>query len=49
MHKQDLIRELMNQILWSTQTISRRFAPITSPEDFTNSDSGLEKLDAICM
>lgn len=45
----DLVKEILRQILWSTQTISKRFGPITSPEDFTASEAGLEKLDAICM
>ena len=44
-----LVRQLLHQILHATQTISRRFAPVTSPDDFTESDAGMEKLDAICM
>ncbi len=49
MYDIDLVKEILRQILWSTQTISKRFAPIASPEDFTASEGGLEKLDAICM
>jgi len=49
MYDAALVRELLSQILWSAQTISKRFAPITSPDDFTDSDEGMEKLDAICM
>ena len=45
----ELVKEILRQILWSTQTIAKRFAPITSSEDFVASESGLEKLDAICM
>jgi uncharacterized protein with HEPN domain len=44
-----LIREVLRQMLWSTQTIAKRFAAIRSPADFTSSDDGMEKLDAICM
>ncbi len=44
-----LVKEILRQIFGSTQTIAKRFAPIMSPEDFMASDSGLEKLDAICM
>ncbi len=44
-----LAYELLTQILWSAQTIAKRFAPVTSPDDFTFSDEGMEKLDAICM
>jgi uncharacterized protein with HEPN domain len=49
MYDIELVREILRQILGATQTISRRFAPITSPEDFVISEAGLEKLDAICM
>jgi hypothetical protein len=44
----DLVREILGQILLSTRTIARRFAPISSPGDFVASEAGLEKLDAIC-
>lgn len=46
---QALALEILHQIHWSTQTIQKRFAPIDSPDDFLDSDEGLEKLDAICM
>ena len=49
MYDIELVKEILRQILWSAQTITRRFVPITSPEDFVVSESGLEKLDAICM
>jgi uncharacterized protein with HEPN domain len=49
MSDEALVREILRQILQATQTIARRFAPITSPADFTSSDEGMEKLDAICM
>lgn len=49
MYDIELVKEILRQILWSAQTIAKRFAPITSPEDFVASESGLEKLDAICM
>jgi uncharacterized protein with HEPN domain len=45
----ELVKEILGQILWSAETIARRFEPITSPQDFTVSEAGLEKLDAICM
>lgn len=44
-----LTLEILRQIAWSLQTIQKRFQPITTPDDFTSSDEGLEKLDAICM
>lgn len=49
MYDVTLVKEILKQILWSSQTIASRFAPITSPDDFINSDRGREKLDAICM
>jgi len=49
MYDVELVKEILRQILWSAQTIAKRFAPITSPDDFVASEPGLEKLDAICM
>ena len=49
MYDIELVTEILRQILCSAQTIAKRFTPITSPEDFVASESGLEKLDAICM
>jgi len=43
------LSEILSQVLWSVETISNRFKPITSPQDFSSSDAGLEKLDAICI
>ena len=44
-----LTREILRQIHGATQTILRRLQRIESPLDFTGSDEGMEKLDAICM
>lgn len=44
-----LVRAILGQVLTATRTVSRRFAPIRSAEDFVASEAGLEKLDAICM
>lgn len=44
-----LARAILGQIDQALQIIQRRFAPVTSPDDFTSSDAGMEKLDAICM
>ena len=48
-YDKDLALEILSQILRSTLTIMRRFEPIQSVEDFVNSETGMEKLDAICM
>jgi uncharacterized protein with HEPN domain len=44
-----LVLEILSQIQKSARTIIKRFEPIHSAEDFTGSEAGLEKLDAICM
>ena len=41
--------EILAQIQRSARTILKRFEPIRSSDDFTDSDAGMEKLDAICM
>ena len=48
-YDRDLSLEILSQILRSVQTIMRRFEPIQSAEDFVKSETGMEKLDAICM
>ena len=49
MYDKELAREILTQIYLATQTVLERFKPIGSADDFTSSDSGMEKLDAICM
>ena len=49
MFDRELALVILCQIDSSVQTILKRFRPIRSPDDFTGSDAGLEKLDAICM
>ena len=49
MYDRELAQEILSQIYQATQTILKRFNSITSPDDFTGSDQGMEKLDAICM
>jgi len=49
MYDRELALEVLTQIYESTQTILKRFKPVKSVEDFTGSDAGMEKLDAICM
>ena len=49
MYDRDLVLEILSQIYQATQTVIKRFGPIKSPDDFTGSESGKEKLDAICM
>ena len=49
MHDKELILEILEQIYDSTRKVLKRFEPIKSAHEFTDSDSGMEKLDAICM
>ena len=49
MYDKELVREILTQIYQAIQTVRKRFEPIKSADDFTSSDSGTEKLDAICM
>jgi uncharacterized protein with HEPN domain len=49
MFDQKLVLEILEQIRDAIQIIQRRFVPIRSADDFTNSEGGVEKLDAICM
>jgi len=49
MYDRELALEILTQIYNSTQTILKRFEPIKTVDDFTGSDAGMEKLDAICM
>ena len=44
-----LVLDILTQISEAIQKIKKRFAPINSAEQFTNSDEGMEKLDSICM
>jgi len=49
MYDRELALEILKQIYQATQTILKRFQPITSCDDFINSEWGIEKLDSICM
>ena len=49
MYDPALATEILTQLIAATSTILMRFEPVDAPEYFTNSDAGMEKLDAICM
>lgn len=46
MHDRELVLEILEQVYDSTQKVLKRFEPIKAASDFTDSDSGMEKLDA---
>ena len=49
MFDKELVSDIIKNISWSLSQIIRRFAEISSPDDFIIDDTGLEKLDSICM
>jgi uncharacterized protein with HEPN domain len=49
MFDKELVLEILEQIYNATRRIQTRFEPIRSVDDFTSSEAGVEKLDAICM
>lgn len=49
MYDKELVLEILSQIYRASQTISERFEPVQSVNDFTESPGGMEKLDSICM
>jgi len=49
MYDKNLALHVLDQINKSTQTILKRFEPVHSVHDFTDSPAGKEKLDSICM
>ena len=49
MFDKELALEILSQIHGAILRIQKRFEPIDSADDFSNSESGMEKLDAICM
>lgn len=49
MYDRSLVLEILTQVYQTAATINKRFEPIKSANDFTDSEGGMEKLDAICM
>jgi len=45
----ELVSEILKNILWSIDQILLRSKEIKSYEQFLSDDTGLEKLDSICM
>jgi len=44
-----LLIERLSSILEALERIPRRFAGIETPSDFTDTDAGVDRMDAICM
>ncbi|MGE5340963.1 MAG: DUF86 domain-containing protein [Candidatus Omnitrophota bacterium] len=49
MFDKDLVLEILSRVYQSTQIILKRFGPVNKPDDFIDTEEGLEKLDSICM
>lgn len=49
MYDKQLLAERLTGILEILERIPRRFAEIRSPSDFTDSEAGIDRMDAICM
>lgn len=49
MFDKELVVDILKNITWSIEQITRRFQSIRASGDFVRDDLGLEKLDSICM
>ena len=49
MYDRELVLEILGQMYQAAQTILKRFEPIKTVSDFTDSPAGMEKLDSVCM
>jgi uncharacterized protein with HEPN domain len=49
MYDKSLVLELMDEVEEAFARIDRRFSGINTPDDFVNSDDGLDRLDGIAM
>jgi len=49
MYDPELLGEKLETLLEALERIPRRFEAINSPADFTSTDAGIDRMDAICM
>ncbi|QOG11280.1 DUF86 domain-containing protein [Arcobacter sp. FWKO B] len=49
MYDKSLVVDILQQISNAIETIQKRFEPIKTVNDFTDTPEGMEKLDSICM
>ncbi len=49
MYDRDMLLDVLHQTLEAVQRVIKRFEPVGSVAFFTDTDDGMEKLDAICM
>lgn len=48
-YDRELLVDRLRTLLEALERIPRRFAGIATPGDFTASDAGIDRMDAICM
>lgn len=46
---QDSVRERLELVLEALERVPRRFSTIATPDDFMNSEEGIDRMDSICM
>lgn len=49
MYDKSLVLEILDQVLQALEIAKKRCRYAQNPDDFLSSETGLEKLDAICM
>lgn len=49
MFDKELVLEILRQVEDAATTIVKRFEPVKTVADFTESAAGIEKMDSICM
>jgi uncharacterized protein with HEPN domain len=49
MYDRGFLTEVLRQVHQACKVVMARFEPVASVDDFTQSATGMEKLDAICM
>lgn len=49
MYDRELLRERLLSVLEALERVPRRFSDIKSSSDFTDTESGVEHMDSICM
>ncbi len=49
MYDRELVIEILKNIGWALEQVTKRFQAIRSSDDFNKDDIGFEKLDSICM
>lgn len=49
MFDKELVVDILKNIIWAIEQITRRVQSVKTSDDFIRDDHGLEKLDSVCM